>query len=139
MNSLTWLANETRPCRCKVCGRDGDGSAIAVIRTKAGREIEAVRCPECGSVDLLDDPQDGTPTDRQVDDYIEVGAGLSTIARAFIGIDPSRVTRFLDVGCGYGFALDLARFEFGWTVVGVEPSLTGRRGAAELDLDIRPE
>ena len=48
-----------------------------------------------------------------------------------------RDLRFLDIGCGYGFALDLARFAWGWQGIGVDPSNLACRGREELGVDIR--
>lgn len=138
MNEITWT-DGARPLACKVCRTSGEGTVVAVIHAREGREIDAVRCGFCASVDLVDEPVKSTPTERELGDYVEVGAGISAIAAAFNGIDPTAVRRFLDVGCGYGFAMDIAKFMYGWAVVGVEPSLLGRRGAAELGLDIRNE
>jgi hypothetical protein len=45
----------------------------------------------------------------------------------------------LDVGCGYGFGIDIAQFLFGWNGVGLDPSIAARRGREELGLDIRPD
>ncbi len=102
-------------------------------------DILAVRCSRCGSIDLLDEPLPSSATDADVDAYVEVGGGVGTIAEFLTLVDHRRVRRFLDVGCGYGFSLDLGRELFGWEVTGIEPSLAGLRGAAELDVDIRHE
>jgi SAM-dependent methyltransferase len=96
-----------------------------------------VRCLQCGSIDILDLPQDSSSDDGEIDGYVEAGVGIGTIAESLALVDPHRVQRFLDVGCNYGFALDLGRHLYGWNVVGVEPSLAGERGARELKLDIR--
>jgi SAM-dependent methyltransferase len=107
--------------------------------TALGLDNHAItRCPECNSVDILGDPLDSSPTDDMVDSYVEAGAGISTIAEAFDLIDKSKVERFLDVGCNYGFALDVARHEFGWDVTGIEPSHAASRGSAELGVAILP-
>ena len=44
----------------------------------------------------------------------------------------------LDVGCGYGFGLDIAQTLFGWKGIGLDPSVAAERGRSELKLDIRP-
>lgn len=138
MYQLTWTGGVDR-VECKVCRRMGDGAAIATIRGEAVDDIQVVTCPHCGSIDLVDDPAESGPTDQDVDDYVEAGAGISTIAAGLGVVDPSTVSKFLDVGCGYGFALDLARHLYGWKVVGVDPSFAAGRGVADLGLDIRRE
>ena len=63
---------------------------------------------------------------------------------------PESVPRCLEIGCGFGFALDFSRYAFGWEVLGVDPSpLAGAGGEAlglpvfrtyfNADLDLGPE
>ena len=47
--------------------------------------------------------------------------------------------RYLEVGCGFGFSLDFARFAFGWEVQGIDPSPLAAAGRHALDLEIRPD
>lgn len=138
MSSIAWMS-ETAQLHCRVCGFSGDGSKIAEITALAEVRMPAVRCPDCGSIQLRDVALDSSPTDASIDGYVEAGVGIGTIAASLGLADLSGVRSFLDVGCNYGFALDLGRFLYGWQVVGVEPSLAGSRGAAELGLDIRNE
>ncbi len=122
-----------------MCDSAGEARLIARVTALAQHELPLVRCAECGSLDILDTPLDSSPTEASVDDYVEAGAGIGTIADCLVLVDPRTVRRFLDVGCNYGFALDLGRYLYKWDVLGVEPSLAGSRGAAELGLDIRRE
>lgn len=137
-SAIVWTSS-TRALECLVCGQEGPGEVIAEITSMSQKALPAVRCAFCGSIDLVDEPLDSSPTDISVDDYVESGAGIATIAEALTLLDPSSVSQFLDVGCNYGFAMDLGRFLYGWEVLGVEPSHAGARGAVELDLDIRQE
>lgn len=136
--AVDWC-DEAELLHCRVCDARGEGRLIARITALAQHELPLVRCSECGSIDILDSPLDSSPTEASVDGYVEAGAGIGTIMESLVLADPARVSRFLDVGCNYGFALDLGRFYYGWDVLGVEPSLSGIRGAAELGLDIRQE
>jgi len=61
----------------------------------------------------------------------QLGPVLS--ARALAARPPGAM---LDIGCGYGFALDLAKRGFGWRVQGVEPSDYGPLGAQALGVPI---
>jgi len=131
--------SDASPLQCRVCDFTGDGELIAEITALAEVKMPAVQCPVCGSVQLRDEALDSSPTDASIDGYVEAGVGIGAIAASLGLADLSAVRSFLDVGCNYGFALDLGRFLYGWQVVGVEPSLAGRRGAVELGLDIRNE
>ncbi len=138
MADIVWTSGAVA-IDCKVCGWSGDGEFTAEITAWREVGLRAIRCVECGSIDLLDKPLDSSPTDASIDSYVENGVGIGSIA-SFLGlVDPRQVRTFLDVGCNYGFALDLARHLYGWDVTGVEPSAAGPRGARELELDIRHE
>lgn len=127
----------TLPLSCRVCSWTGDGEHVADFSHPEADTIPGIRCRECGSIDLAPEPRDFSPDDDRVDAYVEGGVGLEEIASCLAQVDADQVRRFLDVGCNYGFALDLGRFLHDWEVVGVEPSLAGRRGATEFGLDIR--
>ncbi len=68
--------------------------------------------------------------------YVELGAGLDTMIEPLNRVDQTRIKTFLEIGCGYGFSLDFARFAFGWTVKGMDPSPLAAAGRDTLGLDI---
>ena len=136
--SLFWSADSSE-VTCRACGFSGLGIREVSFVDSVGEERDGVRCPECDSLDILDSPLDSSPTDESVDVYVEAGCGVGSIADALTRSGSTSVSRLLDVGCNYGFGLDIARRTFGWQVVGMEPSLAGARGARELGVDIRTE
>jgi SAM-dependent methyltransferase len=138
MTSLSW-ASEPAPVECRVCGFVGTGTLCAQIHDSVQPVIQVVRCPECESV-MLDVAVIAQYTDEStVDDYVESAGSIDAIARNLFYTDPTKVGTFLDVGSHYGFGLHVAREILGWNVVGVEPGVAARRGAVELELDIRDE
>ena len=70
---------------------------------------------------------------------IEHVASIGAMASTLGLVEPRPGMRLLDVGCGYGFALDLARFAWDWDGVGLEPRDVGALGRCELDVDVRSE
>jgi 2-polyprenyl-3-methyl-5-hydroxy-6-metoxy-1,4-benzoquinol methylase len=132
---ITWGAQAV-VVDCRVCGRSAPGTLVASLDDMFGHPITVRECAACASVEILDVPAPSSSTDESVDLYIEAAAGIGTIAKLLTIIDPARVRRAADIGCGYGFGLDLGRHLFGWDVVGMEPSLAGERGRDELELPI---
>ncbi|GCD21491.1 hypothetical protein CTKZ_30530 [Cellulomonas algicola] len=135
MAGLTW-GGPARDLDCRICGTRGTADGVVTTAGPDGAEIHGVRCATCGALDLLPVAGASGSDDVQVDEYVEGGAGVGTIATALAAVEPARVRRFLDVGCNYGFALDLARFAHGWEVLGIDPSYAAVRGAAELGVPI---
>ena len=137
---LDWTAGECER-RCPVCRTVGNHVRVLTggpnVAADGPGPLVVTRCDECGSLATDRPPQDMTETGPAIDSYVEATAGIATIAERLLLLDPSAVGSLLDVGCGYGFGADLGRFLFGWRTVGVEPSAAGRRGAADLGIDIR--
>jgi len=68
--------------------------------------------------------------------YLQQGAGLWGIVSKLSELNRPPGTRFLEVGCGFGFGLDFARRALGWTVLGLDPSPFAAAGRIGLGLPI---
>jgi SAM-dependent methyltransferase len=124
--------------RCPVCGRANDQElrAIAAVFWTSD-EIKIVACADCGAIVLS---AVVPPSQYDADDlnrYIESFASVEAIADMLAKVGAPEGARMLDIGCGYGFGLDVAQVLFGWSAVGADPSRAAERGRAELGLDIR--
>ncbi|MEE2525558.1 class I SAM-dependent methyltransferase [Hyphobacterium sp. HN65] len=64
--------------------------------------------------------------------YLEVGAGLDSMIAplAWAGMDD--IDSLLEVGGGYGFSVDFASRELGWSAANIDPSFLARTGARDL-------
>jgi SAM-dependent methyltransferase len=137
VTGLAWNPSGRR-LDCRGCGFTGEVPGLLSIPVPSLAEpLLAVRCPRCASIDLRSEIFDTDPTDESVDVYLEVGAGIEVIADLVDSLGPGMGARLLDVGSGFGFGVDYATHERGWSAVGLEPSVAGARGARELGQDIR--
>ncbi len=135
---LEWVGGSV-DLRCPVCAHSNGQDLLARIDVPWRDErVDIARCMQCGAVVLGAMLPPSMYTDADWDYYIEQIAGVETIADTLVQTGFGRGARMLDVGCGYGFALDLARFLFEWEGIGLDPSIVAARGKAELGLDIRP-
>ena len=138
MHQLKWK-QATQPVICRLCGFEGSGRQVLTLKTAAGLTIAPVECPVCLSLDIVDEPIPFAESQEQVDIYVEVGAGIDTIASLISCVDTSSVSSFVDIGCGYGFSLYLAEGLYGWRSYGYEPSPLAEAGIDTLGVDIRNE
>ncbi len=135
---LQW-SDGTVAVRCPVCGREDGQSRVATSQVDwRDAPVEIVRCGGCGAI-VMSDVQPPTTffASSAWDAYVEHGAGLEVIAHMLVKINRHEGSRMLDLGCGYGFALDVASFLFGWRGIGLDPSDAADRGREDLGLDIR--
>jgi 2-polyprenyl-3-methyl-5-hydroxy-6-metoxy-1,4-benzoquinol methylase len=138
MTTITW---KTRPAKisCRLCGFEGIGQQVLRLKSSSRITVKPVECPRCLSLDVLPEPQHFSQSDLEVDAYLEAGVGIDSIASMVTSMPRDSVQNFVDVGCGYGFSLAIARDVCGWNATGFEPSPLGVAGSRALGVDIRHE
>jgi glycosyltransferase involved in cell wall biosynthesis/SAM-dependent methyltransferase len=134
---LRWV-DEPAEMSCPVCGHNGAAARIAMAQWGEG-EVGVVRCPTCGCVvpEVV-----GTNSEMPHDafeDSVEFNASIDAVLTTLAPVAVRPDLHFLDVGCGYGFALDVTRFAWGWRGVGVDPSSVADRGGTDLGVEIVAE
>ena len=134
--TLEW-ADIAASVTCRLCEYDGNARAEAIIHRPGEPDLTCVRCPSCGSVDIQGDLSphyaDGNSA---VDDYVENGISIEAVAEVIATAGSPATTSLLDVGCNYGFGVDLGQRLFGWHSRGIEPTAAGLRGREELGVPI---
>ena len=134
---LRWLEGVV-DVRCPVCGRVSSQERLAVADVDWRDEpVEIARCGDCGAVVMGAVLPPSRYTESNWDWYVEHIAGLEAIDAALAKVGAGAGARVLDIGCGYGFSLDMACTRFGWQGIGLDPSIAAERGRRELGLDIR--
>jgi SAM-dependent methyltransferase len=140
MSVVRWVRGETNG-PCAVCGDESVKERLleATIGQALGA-IVASRCMACASIVIEGElVEDTTPNDRAVDWYVEQFAGVGVIFDRLAAFADAGIRRFADVGCNFGFGVDIAARLFGWDAEGFDPSHGARRGSQELTPRIRPE
>jgi 2-polyprenyl-3-methyl-5-hydroxy-6-metoxy-1,4-benzoquinol methylase len=138
VTKISW-SKSTADISCRLCGFEGLGQKVLRLKTGTGMIVNPVECPRCLSLDILPEPQHFSQTDLELDAYLEAGVGIDSIASMVSSMPRDSVKNFVDVGCGYGFSLAIARDIYGWNATGFEPSPLGVAGAEALGADIRNE
>ncbi|MGX9145508.1 class I SAM-dependent methyltransferase [Mesorhizobium sp. 128a] len=120
---------------CPACG-----GANAKAKVLSAGTMSLYRCDQCAS--LIYHPFPSIDYTEHTDplgirNYVEMNASIDTVARNILRVVPEgRAGRIVDIGCGFGFALDAVRTIAGWEVKGFEPSQYGGAGRDQLGLDI---
>lgn len=132
---------------CPNCGASGLKRRLADVAWTAPKLPKGDRKPvfACPACDARFYPPLRVPNyhDPDVMDWgwhqfhIQQGAGLVPITDTLGLIARPPGTRFLEIGCGYGFGLDFAIHALGWRGIGIDPSPMARLGAADLGVTIR--
>jgi SAM-dependent methyltransferase len=130
--------------RCPVCYRAGGHSAVLTVPAMEprGRTLTLIRCSGCASAfyeppDIANFSDIGHEGDEFWRFYVEVGAGVwETVWPILAAADRGSL---LDVGCGFGFALDFWQRTGRGEAVGLELADYGRVGAQRLGVTIHAE
>jgi SAM-dependent methyltransferase len=146
----TWPTGERAALTCPVC--EAGGPHPVLLRAPAGGRIHTLlRCTGCTACFYRDrvipdyGTQAGSELFRQV--YLEQNAGIHHMTGVLFRLDDTRdgsgldpgLDSVLDVGCGFGYPVDLAAKVLGWRAVGVDPADYAAAGARLLRADLRHE
>ena len=131
---------------CANCGeRDALGPVLLEIEARRPERLaqhyQLARCRHCGAYafNLTRPPRyEKRRLSKQgtVVLYVQQGAGVWPICRTLAPLALPPGSRFLDVGCGYGFSLDYAIHARGWRGQGVDPARLAEAGREQLGLPI---
>ena len=140
---IAWNPETTQPATCPACAHEAVlRPTLATVHMSDRTPIRFFSCPSCGS--LFADPPDitdfGDLIHAGVDlyrSYVEVVGGLWEMYWPIGTIETGKdAPNLLDVGCGFGFTVDLWRSQRG-EALGVEVSGYGRKGSEILQVPIR--
>lgn len=100
-----------------------------------------VACPDCACRFYLDRQAHNYAEDEMLTRgraalYLQQGAGLRQLCQPLALLQLPRGSLYLEIGCGFGFAMDFARHALGWTVQGIDPAQIAALGRTQLDLPI---
>jgi SAM-dependent methyltransferase len=143
---LRWIAGADAAdtvLPCSVCGVTLPQRPVLTVPSLAPphTQLTLLRCPHCESCNydppgIADFADIGQSRDDFWRFYVEVGGGVwETIWPTRADKTPGRRT-LLDVGCGFGFAVDYWQRIVGGEAVGVELADYGQVGARELGITV---
>lgn len=143
---LAWAPPGTPPvvAPCRNCGSPGPKPVLldaSVVLPRQGRwRSHLLDCPECGCAfaeeALAFDYEHNAASETAVAYHVEVGAGLWPIVRAVARVEAPPGSKYLEIGCGFGFALDYATRARGWAGRGIDPSPIATAARDKLGLSI---
>lgn len=148
-DDLLWLpadAPRTHDLACTVCGHRGPHAPVVEVPSLAPphQRLVLLHCDACGS-GFYDPPGiiDFSDLNQQREDfwrfYVEVGGGVWETIWPLLVDTAGGARSLLDVGCGFGFAVDFWRHAVGPDAVGVELADYGAVGARMLGITVHRE
>lgn len=143
---IRWAAASAPPVEagCRNCGEPGPKplllDAEATLPGQGRLQVRLLDCPRCGCAfaeqdNAFDYTRDAS-SDLNIAHYVEVNAGLWPIIRTIARLPFGPGSSYLEIGCGFGFGLDYAITERGWTGRGIDPSPFAAAGRGALGLPI---
>lgn len=143
---IRWAAASVPPVQavCRNCGAPGSKPVLldaeATLPGQGRLQVRLLDCPQCGCAfaeqDRAFDYTRDASSDLNIAHYVEVNAGLWPIIRTIARLPFDPGAKYLEIGCGFGFGLDYAITERGWTGRGIDPSPFAAAGRDALGLPI---
>jgi len=143
---IEWAAASAAPvdAACRNCAEPGLKPVLldaeASLPGQGRLQVRLLDCPHCGCAfaeqDNAFDYTREASSELNIAHYVEVNAGVWPIVRTIARLPFGPGAKYLEIGCGFGFGLDYAITERGWTGRGIDPSPFAAAGRDALDLPI---
>jgi SAM-dependent methyltransferase len=139
---VTWHRGRRVAATCSVCGAAGDVDLVLSVHDAAPPHVlrHLHRCHDCHSLFML--PRDRVAYEHadqagfSIKFYVEKGAGIDVMLGPLARVPFSGATRYLEIGCSFGFSLDFLRWRHGLAGTGVDPSPLAAAGREQLGLNV---
>ncbi|MHB8843602.1 MAG: class I SAM-dependent methyltransferase [Nitrospirota bacterium] len=137
---VQWISSDTTiHHQCPICQDMGTKYLVLKVNNPFSwsEHLFLYRCGDCGSHFYKPfqfptyESSDGYST-YAAKYYVEQEAGFESLISPLASVDIARGASYLEVGCGFGFAVSFARNVLGCDAVGVEPSKIGKMGGTVL-------
>lgn len=139
---IEWATEPSRALVCPICGDQRPKPHVLRVHStgNANERLDLFLCLTCDSK-FFPDLQapaygDASYANTFLKFYVETGAGIDQLIRHLFAVTLPADAQYLEVGCGFGFALDFAKQAMRLQVLGIDPSLFAIEGAATLDIPI---
>ena len=128
----------TQPC--PTCGDTAPKTLLCLSAPEAEPRWRLLRCPacECGFFEsqAIPDYADEGMTGISTTYFLQQGAAVDVFADILAHIRKPPGSTYVEIGCGFGFGLDIATHGMGWAARGMDPAKLAEVGRELLGVDI---
>jgi SAM-dependent methyltransferase len=125
---------------CPTCGNGDAKGLICLSVPGVDPAWRLLRCPACGcgffenqaTADYADAGMTGATTTY----FLQQGAAVAIFADILAHIRKAPGATYVEIGCGFGFGLDIATHGMGWLSRGMDPAKLSEVGRDMLGVDI---
>ncbi len=142
-DSVTWFEENTETSSvCRICGNGTGNRRLLSVATNFSEQDDLifVDCPSCGSAYVENfvtaSYENYNAYSWQLRYYVEQGAAVDLLAKPAVVAHEMGAKSYLEIGCGYGFAIDFARRAYGLEASGIDPSYPAKIGREQLGIPI---
>ncbi len=125
---------------CPTCGDTKAKSLLCLSTPDAAPAWRLLRCPACGCGFFEDqttaDYADAGMTGASTTYFLQQGAAVAVFADILAHLRKPAGARYVEIGCGFGFGLDIGTHAMGWASRGMDPAKLSEVGRAVLGVDI---
>lgn len=125
---------------CPNCGAQGRKPLLCRSFPDSAPVWQLLSCPDCGAAFYADqsvaDYGDEGMSAASTIYFLQQGAALGIFADILAHIRKGPGARYVEIGCGFGFGLDVAAHAMGWQARGMDPAALSEVGRRMLGADI---
>jgi SAM-dependent methyltransferase len=125
---------------CPTCGDTAAKTPLCVSTPTAEPPWRLLHCLACGcgffETQAIPDYADESMTGASTTYFLQQGAAVDVFADILAHIRKAPGSAYVEIGCGFGFGLDIGTHGMGWACRGMDPAKLAEVGRDLLGVDI---